>query len=354
MITSVNTPLELQTEQVPVILRQLTVEDASAYFAAVDANRDHLSQFGDETATKYPDLQSVVNSITNPSNPDKIRMGIWDGDTFVGSANLTPDEDGQATELGYWLDSRHTGKGYATLATAALSKYAASRFHRVYAEVVEGNEASSRVLMRSGFEQTAKEAGRLIFELEQAKPANLHEVAALQSIQVREGVTLRPMDASDATRMLEILEADASIRDRVSVASKMHTPEDVEAQVESYRQDEHLIRYAILEGDNPIGLVSFWRDVDNPFDAPDNPDDYGFGYFLDPAKRGSGIVTDAVRTVMDVASRNIHINQFIAYCEDNNPDSITVLTKLGFQPTDTVLVEQNSGWTERKYVRKPE
>lgn len=352
-----NAPLTLPTEQDPVVLRQLTVEDAPAYFAAVDANRDHLSQFGDETAAKYPDLKSVVNSIANPSNPDKIRMGIWDGDTFVGSANLTPDEDGQATELGYWLDARHTGKGYATLATTALSKYALPRFHRVYAEVVEGNEASSRVLMRSGFEQTAREAGRLIFEatsLEQAEPANLHEVAALQDVQVREGVSLRPMDASDATRMLEILEADTTIRDRVSVASKMHTPEDVEAQVESYQQDEHLIRYAILEGDNPIGLVSFWRDVDNPFDAPDNPDDYGFGYFLDPAKRGSGIVADAVKTIMDVAAQNIHINQFIAYCEDNNPDSIAVLTKLGFQPTDTVLVEQNSGWTERKYVRKPE
>ncbi len=61
MITSVNTPLELQTEQVPVILRQLTVEDASAYFAAVDANRDHLSQFG-IFATKEPFAMSLSKS----------------------------------------------------------------------------------------------------------------------------------------------------------------------------------------------------------------------------------------------------------------------------------------------------
>lgn len=160
-----NVPLFVPTEQESIVLRQLTIDDAPAYFAAVDANRDHLSQFGDETAAKYPDLQSVVNSITDPSNPDKIRMGIWDGDTFVGSANLTPDVEGQATELGYWLDERHTGKGYATLATTVLSKYALPRFHRVYAEVVEGNEASVRVLERSGYQQTAIEAGRLVFEL---------------------------------------------------------------------------------------------------------------------------------------------------------------------------------------------
>ncbi len=185
-------------------------------------------------------------------------------------------------------------------------------------------------------------------------PMNLHEVLALQNLEVRDGITLRPLDASDATRLLEILDADTSIRDRVSVASKMHSPEDVEAQVETYKADEHLIRYAILEDGSPIGLVSLWRDIDNPFAAPDNPDDYGFGYFLDPAKRGKGIVTDAVKRVMDVAASNLNVNQFIAYCEDDNADSIVVLNKLGFQPTDTVLTEQNSGWSERKYMRSPQ
>ena len=182
---------------------------------------------------------------------------------------------------------------------------------------------------------------------------NLHEVQALQNIQVREGVNLRPLDVADAKRILEILESDASIRGRVSVASKMHTPEDVKTQVEIYRKSSDFIRYAILENDNPIGLVSFWRDIDNSFDAPDNPDDYGFGYFLDPSKRGTGIVTDSVRSLMDVASENLHINQFIAYCEDDNANSIAVLTKLGFQSTDIVLDEQSYGWSERKYVCTP-
>lgn len=182
---------------------------------------------------------------------------------------------------------------------------------------------------------------------------NLHKVEALKAIRVRDGITLRPLDVSDAPRILEILEADPTIRDRVSVASKMHTEEDVKTQVENYRHDEHLIRYALVEDGNPIGIVSFWRDVDNSFDAPDNPDHYGFGYFLDPAKRGGGIVPDAVKAIMDVAARNMHVEQFIAYCEDNNPDSIMVLQKLDFQPTDSVLVEQNTGWPERKYVANP-
>jgi RimJ/RimL family protein N-acetyltransferase len=156
-------PLLLPTEREPIVLRQLVTEDAPAYFEAVDANREHLSKFGDETATKYPDIKAVEDSLTSPSNPNKLRMGIWDGDTFVGTVNATPDDEG--AEIGYWLDARQTGKGYATLATKALSNYVAQRYSRVYAEVVEGNEASARVLERAGFRRTATEAGKLIFEL---------------------------------------------------------------------------------------------------------------------------------------------------------------------------------------------
>jgi RimJ/RimL family protein N-acetyltransferase/mannose-6-phosphate isomerase-like protein (cupin superfamily) len=161
-------PLELPTEQETVRLRQLTIADAPAYFAAVDSNRDHLSQFGEDTNSKYPDLASVVASIANPTDPNRLRLGIWDKDTFVGSANLTPDEYG--AEIGYWLDSRHTHKGYATLATRALAHYAAGRYPHVHAEVTEGNEASVRVLERAGFRQMAAEAGRLVFELINRQP----------------------------------------------------------------------------------------------------------------------------------------------------------------------------------------
>jgi RimJ/RimL family protein N-acetyltransferase len=182
-------------------------------------------------------------------------------------------------------------------------------------------------------------------------PINLHDIPELKEIHVREGVTLRPMKAEDAPRILEILDAEPTIRDRVSVASRMHTADDVADQVETYERSPHLIRYTLLDGDRPIGLVSLWRDIDNPFDAPDSPNDYGFGYFLDPAERGKGLVTDAVQTVMDTTQKVLHVENFVAYCEDNNSDSIDVLVKLGFEPTNTTYEEQSNGWLERKYVR---
>ena len=175
---------------------------------------------------------------------------------------------------------------------------------------------------------------------EHTDTASLHNIEALQYIQVLDDNYLRPLEVSDAPDILQILSADPSIRDRVSVASAMHIPEDVQKQVKAYKQDHHCIRYAIVEGDTTIGLVSFWRDVDSPFDAPDNPDDYGFGYFLDPSQRSRGIITAAVESVMSIGTQSMHVNQFIAYCEDDNKASIAVLTKLGFRHTDTTLVEE--------------
>lgn len=162
--------LVLFTEQSSVIVRQLRPEHAAAYFEAVDANREHLSQFGDDTAAKYPDLESVEDSIIHPSNPNKLRFGIWAARVFVGSINARPRTDGahpdmSKAEIGYWLDSRHTGHGYATTALRAVSSYAADHIGRPYAWVTEGNDKSVAVLERAGFTHTRDSGDRHIFEL---------------------------------------------------------------------------------------------------------------------------------------------------------------------------------------------
>lgn len=64
------------------------------------------------------------------------------------------------------------------------------------------------------------------------KPVNLHTISALEEISVREGVKLRPLRSSDAKRLLEILADDSSIRNRVTVVSRFHTPEDVVKEVQ--------------------------------------------------------------------------------------------------------------------------
>jgi [ribosomal protein S5]-alanine N-acetyltransferase len=142
-------PGSLSTERDGVTLRRLSAEDACPYFDAVDNNREHLSQFGDRTSAKYPTISSVRESIKN-QDPTKWRLGIWDEDIFVGTINLTPH--GETAEIGYWVDSRHTRRGYATLAVRALSEFSRDKFLDIMAESVVGNDASVGVLTQSGFE----------------------------------------------------------------------------------------------------------------------------------------------------------------------------------------------------------
>lgn len=148
--------LIIPTANESVTLRELTVEDAQAYFEAVDNSRAHLSQFGDTTAEKYPDVASVVDSIEHPIYQAKKRFGIWDRDQFVGSINLSPSAN--LAEIGYWVDQRYTGHGYASTAANALARYAKEQgFTTVMASVHEDNLASQGVMRRAGFNKKRQE-----------------------------------------------------------------------------------------------------------------------------------------------------------------------------------------------------
>lgn len=144
-----NERIEITTQKEDVILREIGLDDASAYFESVEANRVHLSQLNDKTASKYPTLLSVEKSILISENPDKLRLSIMDDGDFVGTINLTPENE--RAEIGYWIDSRFCGQGYATVAVRALAKFASEKFETIFAEVKVGNMPSEKVLEESKF-----------------------------------------------------------------------------------------------------------------------------------------------------------------------------------------------------------
>jgi RimJ/RimL family protein N-acetyltransferase len=183
------------------------------------------------------------------------------------------------------------------------------------------------------------------------KSLNLHKIPELNKIDVCKDVKLCPLRQSDSLRILEILEADNNIRNKVTVASRLYTLKDIEEEIERFSKDVNLIRYSLLKENNPIGLISFWRD-EGFLDGLLKPNDYGFGYFLDPNERGKGLITRSLQSLMNVVVKNIRVNQFVAFCEDNNYESITILTKLGFKPTEKKFIEPDNGWVERKYIKK--
>jgi RimJ/RimL family protein N-acetyltransferase len=163
----------LHDEEDTISLKQLVIEDADPYFQLVDSDRAHLSQPGDETASKYPTVESVRESVikTNSKNPpEKYRFGIWDGDLMVGSDNLMPADSNRA-ELGSWIGKKYIGNRYAGRARRLLVDFAFNQLHldEVFCEITIGNESSQKSVERSGFEYKGEHEGKWSYILTRPK-----------------------------------------------------------------------------------------------------------------------------------------------------------------------------------------
>jgi len=161
------TSIEIKSKNYLVNLKTFVVDDAPEIFSLINRNREHLSQFGDETSHKYPNLESVVSNITNPKKPTRRRFAIRNQNKeLVGSINITPDVgDPTSAEIGYYLGSEYTGKGYMSESVKTLTDYAFNNLgcKRIYGKVVIGNTASSNVFKKCGFIETDRNEKEIIF-----------------------------------------------------------------------------------------------------------------------------------------------------------------------------------------------
>jgi len=132
-------------------LRELaTPEDDRAYFESIVASRLQLMRYAPETVEKYQTLDSVREAREDPE-PGKLRLGLWGSQMFAGSINIYTDA--APAIIGYWVDSRHAGKGYATAAVQALTRFALDslQLEEIVGHVDTDNRASQRVLEKAGY-----------------------------------------------------------------------------------------------------------------------------------------------------------------------------------------------------------
>lgn len=139
-----------------LVLRQFTEQDADVIFACIDTSREHLSQFGDRTASKYPTIDHVRDSIINPRSKNRIRLGIWDDNIFVGVINLEVNVRNigkDVAEVGYWLGRQYQGKGYVSRSLQRVLRYGYEDLHlrNILARIDIRNQRSKKVLEKAGF-----------------------------------------------------------------------------------------------------------------------------------------------------------------------------------------------------------
>lgn len=146
-----------------VTLRVLTPADAPTLLDLETRNRQHLligaPARGEAWLTETGQRTAIIQALAERDAGRSLPLGIWleDGDEsrLVGRLNLAGITRGafESASLGYWVDHAVGGRGIATHAVRAAVALAFEglRLHRLQAEVQVGNDASVRVLERSGF-----------------------------------------------------------------------------------------------------------------------------------------------------------------------------------------------------------
>jgi ribosomal-protein-alanine N-acetyltransferase len=83
---------------------------------------------------------------------------------LVGSINLTPDEGNPTNaEIGYYLGNEFQKQGHMGRAVETLTDYGFQKLQlkSIYGDVVEGNTASAKVLLKTGYKETNRHDGKI-------------------------------------------------------------------------------------------------------------------------------------------------------------------------------------------------
>lgn len=102
------------------------------------------------------DAQAYLARPRDPRHPQLLVFSRTQGlPRLVGGCGLTPAEDGEGVELGYWIARPYWGLGFATEAASALVHAGRALGHqRIRARHAVDNPASGRVLRKLGFRPT--------------------------------------------------------------------------------------------------------------------------------------------------------------------------------------------------------
>jgi ribosomal-protein-serine acetyltransferase len=142
-----------------VELRQLKRDDAEELTLLIDQNRAYLREWLPwlDNSTSITDTARFIGRSTEQADDyNGLTLGIVCEGRLAGVLGQHyVDSLNRRTEIGYWLDAAHQGRGIVTRATARLVDYAYREqdCNRVILQCAVGNLKSRAVAERLGFVQ---------------------------------------------------------------------------------------------------------------------------------------------------------------------------------------------------------
>jgi ribosomal-protein-serine acetyltransferase len=145
-----------------LLLRALTIRDASAHFAAIDGNRRYLGRWF-PWVNEIRRVADVIEYIRlcqeRRRDRTEFSYGIFQDTALIGDiALMEVSLANRRGELGFWLVRHATGRGYMTEAVAGLARaaYRHLRLDRIEIYCEPQNAASRGIPRRLGFTYEGK------------------------------------------------------------------------------------------------------------------------------------------------------------------------------------------------------
>ncbi|MHA3915754.1 GNAT family N-acetyltransferase [Halovulum sp. GXIMD14793] len=307
---------KLTTER--LTLRSLHATDA----AAIARGIGNVKVLRNLTSPPYPyQLSDAEEFIEKYGTAPEVYGLSRDG--LIGVITLRPNCD-SASDLGYWLAEEHWGNGYMTEAAQAVTArhFAASDEPIASGHVVD-NAGSRNILRKLGFRDT---------HLIEAYIAARDETCPMQRMELKradwdficdpkiatERLILRPLTKADAPRISEMAD-DIEVVRMLGSVSHPFPVEEAAAWIKKRRFRGATGVFGIWAGDTMIGMTGMG---DKPV---------SFMYWLHPDHFGKGYATEASRGFLAAMLPRISAPEVTATCFVDNPASLRVLEKLGFE-----------------------
>lgn len=314
------------------VLRPMRTEDAGAYAAGTE----------DTAVRRYahlPEPGYTEESVTALVG-GTIREGLESGelavltiadpatDVFAGSLVLFDVSDDSA-EVGFWVHPDHRGKGLAEAALQLALVFARrSRITRLEARTLPENQASQRVLERTGFLPSGRQWGTAPSGQEAELLHYTHTADHLSLLPVQtQRLRLRLHHHSDADPLQRIYRQDDVARYLLDEPWSEHEAERrVSERVRQVGLDRggESLALVIEHDDVVIGDVLLWlTNVEHRIAE--------IGWVMDPAYGGKGLATEAVQAVLALGFEHYGLHRVAAQMDARNTASARLAERAGMQ-----------------------
>jgi len=162
-------PLVIASADTPLQLHEWQMRDAPSIYQAVQADPQGIKQSGDQVDDMFSSEAAIARyAQQHPGYMLPLRMVVDEQTVGTLHTELYPN----GAEIGYWVASAHTRRGYATQALGLLAGFAfrSANLVQLEARIKTDNTASRRTAEKAGFQEVGlAEDDCLLYVLDRAR-----------------------------------------------------------------------------------------------------------------------------------------------------------------------------------------